>query len=63
MSEVSNEQEILDGLLDAANAVKNVGGAPKDIWHPEFGWVLRDGKATESTEAFYNWLIKTEQNK
>jgi hypothetical protein len=48
---------ILQHLLTAITLVKEPGiGAPQDVWHPEYGWVLKDGKATETTEAYVNEL-------
>jgi hypothetical protein len=29
---------------------------PKDIWRPDFGWILRDGNPTEMTEDFNKWV-------
>ncbi len=40
----------------AIENVKNFGEA-QDVHHPDFGWILKDGKPTEAGMAFYQSKI------
>lgn len=31
---------------------------PTDIWHHSFGWILKDGKPTENSAAYYAYLVE-----
>ena len=44
-----SEEEI---ELAALTSLKNFG-APLDIYHPDYGFILRNGKATENSRKFY----------
>lgn len=28
-------------------------GAAQDIWHPDYGWILKDGQVTEVGKRFF----------
>lgn len=32
-------------------------GEPQDIWHPDFGWVLKQGQPTKTSQDFLKWLM------
>jgi len=51
------ELKALDWLCEQKRLIKaQTSYDPQTMWHPDFGWVLRDGKPTENTEAFQKWL-------
>lgn len=60
--QVSNKQrpirckEIEDAIIAVHKIFQEQAGTPEDIWHPDFGWVLRNGKPTETTEAFLKMI-------
>jgi hypothetical protein len=47
------DEKAMQELIDAVTTVTKDTRTPKDIWTPEFGWVLRGGKPTDTTRAFY----------
>ena len=46
----------------AIKAVENFG-APKDMYHPDYGWIVRFGKCTEAGELFYKHLQEKRDDK
>lgn len=54
MSEIS----IAEAMEASLDLLMSESGSPEDIWHQEFGWVLRHGKPTETTEKYYEWLVQ-----
>jgi hypothetical protein len=40
-------------IEDASVASAKNMGAPKDLFHPNYGWILLDGKPTEAYKEFY----------
>lgn len=49
--------EHIDQLIKAVKSAR-VRCSPTDMFHPDFGWVLLNGKPTENTAAFNEWLEK-----
>lgn len=39
---------IEDEIINALKYANQEGCEPSDMWHPEYGWVMRDGKVTEA---------------
>ena len=60
---MSDKEDIEQALVDAAELLKNEGGTPESLWHPDFGWVLWNKEPTETTQAFYNYLKEQEAKK
>lgn len=44
-----------------ANPVYTQQDGPRDIWHPDFGWILLDGKPTKATADFVKWMVSSER--
>lgn len=57
------DKELEESLLKAVDLLKKDSGVPESIWHPDFGWVLFQNKPTETSEAFYEYLINEENKK
>lgn len=56
--------ELESALLDAFESIRARGiGAPMDAYHPDFGWVIRNGKPTEFTEKFLLYIKETKKEK
>lgn len=51
-------KDLEEALINASKMIAKEGGCPQDVWHPDFGWVIRNGQPTENSEAFYNWLME-----
>jgi hypothetical protein len=49
-------EEIEEALINAVDLVKKETGFPDSIWHPSFGWVMFEGKPTETTEEFLKYM-------
>ena len=47
------EELSVEDLEEAARIVRENFGEPKDVWHPDYGWILRDGKPTEEGVKWY----------
>lgn len=47
------DEEKMKVIEDCAIKSAQNMGAPTDLWHPKYGWVLRGGKATEAYKEFY----------
>lgn len=45
---------ISEEILEAAilKVLENFG-APEDLYHPDYGWILVDGKTTEAGKRWY----------
>lgn len=39
-------------LEEAAKLVRDDFGTPTDIWHPDYGWILRKSEVTEEGKQF-----------
>lgn len=50
------KEEIEQALIDALALVSREGGMPESLWVPDFGWVLWQGKPTETSVEFYEYL-------
>lgn len=50
------EEDIEEALLKARERISGGTGCPQDIFHPDFGWVLINGRPTENTPDFLKWL-------
>jgi len=64
-----SDEEMAEALIAAVEMVKNSPHSgwgekygPQDVWHPKFGWVMRDGKPTETFPAFVECMEKGELN-
>lgn len=52
------KEEIEQAIIDAAELISKEGGMPESLWVPNFGWVLWQGKPTETSVEFYEYLKK-----
>lgn len=50
-------------LRNLITSTTEFSAGPRDVWHPDYGWVLRNGEPTETTEAFYESVIKKIEKK
>lgn len=53
---MNDHDEIEKALVDASEMIAKEGGTPTNLWHPEFGWVLRDGKTTDTTASYLEFF-------
>lgn len=50
MSNVNLEDldaEELEAMAELAKLAVDNFGVPTDLWHPDYGWIMRDGEVTE----------------
>ena len=45
-------KEEIDALEEACTKMAMNMGAPKDMFHPDYGWILRDGELTQAGADF-----------
>lgn len=50
--EKKTTEELTAWVLEATRILRASRNMPPDLLVPEFGWVWRDGKPTENTEAW-----------
>lgn len=58
----TGNEETEKSMSDMVETVKKSGGSPQTVWHPRFGYVLRDGKPTPSTLSYYEFITKEKAN-
>lgn len=44
--------ELESALLEAYKSATEVGNIPDNMWHPNYGWIIYNGSATENTQKF-----------
>jgi hypothetical protein len=49
-------EEIEDALIKALEIVSKEGQCPDKIFHPDYGWIVWDGKGTDAGAEFYKDL-------
>lgn len=45
-------------LIDAVKLVQQEGGMPDNMFHPDYGWIIKDGEATEAGARWYSDYIE-----
>lgn len=49
--------EELSALIEESlKTISREGSCPSDLWHPNFGWILRHGIPTKAAKAFIEAL-------
>jgi hypothetical protein len=52
-------KDIEKALIKATGSLKNDGGKPRDVYCPEFGWIILNGN---TTAVYKEWLTKVESD-
>lgn len=63
MQDPMNNEEFEEALIKAAKLVAENMGCPNDVFHPDYGWIVRNGKGTEEGLKFYEEVLKPELEK
>lgn len=53
------DDKIIDALIASASLIRDSGtGEPQDVFHPLWGWIIKDGEPTVEGKRFYEELMK-----
>lgn len=61
--ELTKPGGMIGDVDDMQNFVHSNKGDPKDLWISGFGWIIKNGKATENAEPFMKDLLRRSKKK
>lgn len=63
MGKSKKEKSLGERLLAAIEMIqKPSSGAPADMWHPKYGWIIKDGEGTKEGAKFYKDCLRKKKN-